>query len=175
MKKRSEEDVKAFGGDVGLRIYGLATVSDDWINQLKTYHKIDISDITGRMWFETMGMYIELFVARLDDLTTAKEQRLLEDEALNKIVHMFEIVNLRGQPDVKEGAKELEDIILYVIDKQRKYRAKHDLTIVESYLASFSQLFKEIPQELLLPYLQSKIELLEEENIRQRFIRELDK
>ncbi len=173
MLKRTEEDLKKIGEDFGLIIYGLATVSDDYINQLKTYHNLDISDITGRIWFETMGLFIQLFVARIDDITTMKERVLLERAAIDAIVRMFEILDLRDRPDAKKGAKELKNVLTTIIDSHRKYEVKHDKSIVESYTISFTNSFKGVPNQLSLSYLQSKIELFEEENIRQKFEPEL--
>lgn len=175
MSKRTEEELREFGANVGITIFGLAHVPDDWVNQLKTYHKIEVTPSnTAMMRFTVTAMYIELFIARLEDLLTPKEKSVLEREVIDKIVHMFELLDFSGQPDAKEKAKNIENMLIDFVSSHRENEVKHNITILQTYAASFARSFKDIPEQFLTGYIDMKVQLLEDEKLRQKFSRELD-
>ncbi len=175
MAKRTEDELKEFGANAGITIFGLAHVPDDWVNQLKTYHKVIVTDSnTAMMRFTVTAMYVELFIARLEDLLTPKEKAVLEREVVDKIVHVFELLDFSGQPDAKEKSQNIENMLMNFISSHRENELKHNITIPQTYTASFARSFKDIPEQFLTGYIEMKVQLLEDEKLRQRFMRELD-
>ena len=176
MTKKTEEKLKEFGADAGIKIFGLAHVPDDWVNQLKTYHKVEVTPRnTARMRLTVTAMYVELLIARLEDLLTPKEKAILEREVMEMIAHMLKIVDFSGQEDAKEAATDIENMLMLTISSHREYEAKHNLTIPQTYAASFAQTFMHIPEQLLTGYIDMKVQLLEDEKLREKFMRELDR
>jgi hypothetical protein len=168
--------LKGFGADAGIKIFGLAHVSDDWVNQLKTYHKVDVTPSnTEMMRFTMTAMYVELFIARLEDLLTPKEKAILEHEVMEKIVHMFEILDFLGQEEAKDKAEHMENMLIELISSHRENEVKYNITIPQTYAASFARSFKDIPEQFLTEYIDMKVQLLEDEKLRQKFMCELDR
>lgn len=147
MIKRKDENIKKFAESSGTLVYGFATVSDDWINQVKTYRKVEITQQTlSMMYIATMAMFVELFIARIEDLTTPKERAMLEREVIERIIYFFEIVNFAEQPNAKEKAKDIESLIMELISSHRENEIKHNFTIPQAYIASFATSFNEVPR-----------------------------
>lgn len=173
---KRKEKIEEFAGEAGTLFYGLATVPDDWMSQLKTYHNIKVEDSqTAMMWFTTMSMYIELLIARIDDLLDAKEQALVENVCLEKIVYLFELVNFSGRNGAKDKARNIENMLRDFIKSHRENEAKHGITIPQTYAGSFVRTFGEkMSEQILTSYLEMKVCLFEEENLRKKLQNKLE-
>lgn len=58
MSKTKKEIIIDFARKASATIVGNASVSDNWINQIKTYKKIELTDgDTALIWIWTIGMF----------------------------------------------------------------------------------------------------------------------
>lgn len=173
MNDVNKDIITDFARKASATIGGAASVSDNWINQLKTYRKIELTGgDTALIWIWTIAMFTELLLARVKDLLNTGELSLLESE-------MFEW-NIKGittlgveHTDDKKLAKEREKFITQtfsdVIKRSREEREKNGYTIPEVYTSFFlnSHTFGEkIPSDILSAYLVSQIEYFESQNLR---------
>lgn len=167
---KQDAAIKEFAKDAGILFYGLATVPDDWINQLKTYHKITIEDEeTGMMWLATLSMYIELLIARIDDLVNVKEQATIENECLEESANCIGLVNFSGQQDEQEKTSDVENTLRNLITIHREIEVKYDLTVPQSYTTTLiRRLGNKLPEQVITSYIEMKIGLFEEAKLRER-------
>lgn len=174
--EKSKRALEEFAEESGTLIYGLSTVPDNWINQLKTYYNVKLEDgQTAAMWMATLALYLELLVARIDDILTPEEYEIVEKNAEEKILHYFKLVDFHGQKDADKKIKAVSDILSGIISEMRKEREEHGDTIPQTYIYSFIKSFSNIiPEELLTKYIKSKIELFEEQKFRDRLDNKLE-
>jgi len=168
--KKTTKRLDNFAEESGTLIYGLATVPDNWISQLKTYYKIELEDSdTSIMWLTTIALYIELLVARVDDILTPEEGQVLERKLIERILHYTELINFHGQKEVGDRVKAVSNILNEIITISKGKRVEHGDTIPQTYVYSFIKSFGDrIPEEIITDYLKSKIELFEEQNFRSK-------
>ncbi|MBI4097014.1 MAG: hypothetical protein HY428_01195 [Candidatus Levybacteria bacterium] len=171
--RKTNDILNKFAGDSGSQIWGLATVPDNWINQLKTYRKIILDDgETALMYIMTLALFIELLAVRIDDLVDEKERDIVEKKTLDRILDLFKIVNFDSLKDAKGADKKAEFIsktITDVINNSKKEQNENGYTIPEIYTQFFvnSHTFsKKIPKDILAEYVKAKIELFEKQNFR---------
>ncbi|OGK37521.1 MAG: hypothetical protein A2784_01770 [Candidatus Chisholmbacteria bacterium RIFCSPHIGHO2_01_FULL_48_12] len=175
--RKTSDVLNKFASDSGSQIWGLATVPDDWINQLKTYRKITLEDSeTALMYIMTLALFIELLVARTGDLLDEKERDVVEKKTLDTILDLFKITNFDSLKDAK-GADEKAEFVLKtmkdVINNSKKEQGKNGYTIPEIYTQFFvnSHTFgKKIPKDILAEYVKSKIGLFEEQDFRNKLV-----
>jgi len=164
MTERSNEEIEELAGEIAPVLFAYATVSDNWVNQLKTYQNISVTEENvGTMYFYTIALYIELVIARIGDLTTPKEKTKLEVEIIKLIVRMMVLISDSRDP---KANKEIAKVIVDTIAGHRKAETKHKQTIFNTYLATFFETYTQVPKEYLSAYLEDKVKLLEEKNFR---------
>ncbi len=74
MTKTKKGIIVDFARKASATICGTASVSDNWISQIKTYKKIELTDgDTSLMWIWTIGMFSELLLARVEDILNTGE------------------------------------------------------------------------------------------------------
>lgn len=167
---KNKKAVESFADEAGTLLYGLATVPDDWMSQLKTYHKIEVTDNdTAVMWLTTLALYVELLVARTNDLLDQEESELLEDKCIKKIVNLIKLVDFYGKRDANEAEKEILNVLRETIKSSREKEREHNETIAKIYLYSFIKSFgNKMPEQIITNYINAKIELFEKQNLRNK-------
>jgi hypothetical protein len=168
----STELLEKFAHDSGIEIWGLAHIPDDWINQLKVYYKIDLKEQTGLFYVWTEAFYIELLLARIEDLLTDAESHAVEKTAIDSLLHMTSLLAKNEKHD-KEASDYVSDLIYGYIDNSRKEQKKHGVTITDAFTKCLAKthIYGKIPKVILMKYIESKIELFEEQNFRKKLVR----
>ena len=173
MKKQKNDVIINFASKASGTIVGAASVSNDWINQLKTYRNVELTDgDTALIWIWTIAMYTELLLARVEDILDSKELALLESEMLNWNVKGVTNLGLEHTKDknlLEERKVFITETLEEVIKRARGERGKNNRTIPEIYNDFFlnSHTFgKKIPPDILSDYLVSQIESFEARNLR---------
>ncbi len=168
----STELLEKFAHDSGIEIWGLASIPDDWINQLKVYYKIDLKEQTGLFYVWTEAFYIELLLARIEDLLTEAESHTVKKTAIDSLLHMTSLLAKNEKHD-NEASDYVSDLIYGYIDNSRKEQKKPGVTITNAFIESLtkSHTYAKIPKVILMKYIESKIELFEEQNFRKKLVR----
>lgn len=173
MTKTKKDIISDFARKASASIGGTASVSDNWISQIKTYKKIELTDgDTALIWVWTIAMFSELLLARVEDMLNTGELSLLESEMFDWNIKGITTLGVEHTND-KKLAKEREVFITKifndVLKRSREERKKNGYTIPEVYTSFFlnSHTFGEkIPSDILSAYLVSQIESFESLNLR---------
>lgn len=175
-KKDRSKQLEDFADTAGTLLYGLSTVPDDWINQLKVYRKIELTDgDTAMMWLTILSLYIELLIRRVEDLITFEEAKYLEHKCKEKILKAVKLVNFYGQDDADEKTKAFSNIVDEIMALSRSREKGTGEGIIQMYIYSFIKSFGErVPEDILISYVNSKIELFEEQNLRNKFANRIE-
>jgi hypothetical protein len=177
-----EEDrdkvIKKFAQDSAALIWGLASVPDNWINQLKVYRNLDISDeVSSKAAYVRMlttALYLDLLSSRTSDLLNNQESHLLEYESKKHYIHMVELVEIQGkdEKDKKEGANEVYRLLDNLISDLRSEARKNNTTVIEVYINYLNNSLGDYKNssyfDVAKAYAESKIELYEEQNFRKQ-------
>jgi hypothetical protein len=165
----NNDQLDKFINDTTTTLWGLATVSDDWINQLRTYYKTDIAQITGFMWCQTMVYYLELLIARIDDLITPEQCKYIENGTMEGLIHFTALVDLNED---KEKREEFGSMLNKLLTLFKEEKTKNNYTVQETYFNIFNRNYgRIIPKELIEQYVNYKTELFEKQNLRQKIER----
>lgn len=180
MAKTKKEIITDFASKASATIAGTATVSDNWVNQLQTYKKIELTHgDTFIVWIGTIAMFTELLLARIKDMLNIGELSLLESEMFEWNVKVITTLGVKHTND-KESAEERKRYIIKtfsdIIKGSREEREKNDHTIPEVYASFFlnpNTIEEKIPSDILSAYLVSQIEAFESLNLRNELWNEL--
>lgn len=172
-----EIELKKFSEIVGEWINANALVNDNWMNTLKTYHNIKISEEeTRRIYMLMMCLFIELSLARFEDLLQPREKTSFEKAVIEHIAYINGIIyGLKN--DVKEETKKtMENALHGLLEVYRKNRIEQNLTIPQNYLAFLANPSHEtkLSEDIWSQYLNFHIELFEKRNFRLQLSKLLD-
>lgn len=180
MKKTKKDIIIDFARKASATICGSATVSDNWVNQLKTYRKIELTGgDTAIIWIYTIGMFTELLLARVEDMLNIGELSLLESEMFEWNIKSITTLGIEPTNDKKlaeERERFITQVYTDVIKRSKEERGKNDYTVPEVYTEFFlnSHTFgKKIPSDILSAYLVSQIEYFESQNLRNELLSNL--
>jgi hypothetical protein len=171
-----ENELKKLSEIVANWINANALVNDDWVNALKTYHNVEITkEDMGRMYMLVMCMYIELLLARLEDLLEPRERISFDKAVIEHISYINSLINFKAKDNdfTEEKAKTTMENSFYELLKiYRTNRQQQNLTIPNNYLAYLvhsSQGYK-LSEEIWTEYINSHVGKFEERNFRNQLI-----
>ena len=174
-----ENILKEFSEKVAEWISINALVNDNWVNTLKTYHNIEITgDETLRICMLMKCMYIELVLARFEDLLEPREKTAFEKAVIEHIAYfdsMFSTTVGDGKRD--EVKKKAENIVYGLLELYRRNRQEQNLTIPQNYLAYLANPSHgtKLSEEMWNEYITNHIKEFEDKNFRIQLMKSLDK
>ena len=162
--------IKEFSESAGVTIYGQSTVSDDWLNQLKTYKNITIEDKkTAYMWMITIALFVELLASRTEDIVNSRERSTVEKLVIDRVVELIKLVNFRDNKDANKQKDWFYETIAGMIADSRAKQQKEGTSIIDFYQSVFVGSFGDIvPDEFLIEYISFKVKTFESLNFRNR-------
>lgn len=162
--------MEEFVEKVAPSIFGISAVSDDWINQLKVYYKIDLTQSeVAFLYLITLIMYIELLNARIYGLVDDEKRHTIVAKTMAHIFYLESILSEKGD----EAAIFYLDVFPKQFRYSQKTRSERDLSIAEyytQYLLETETIGKKLTQEILTQYILNKINMFEEENFRNKLL-----
>lgn len=187
--KSKEEKLDEFVSKVVGYLYGAAPMGENWENQVKSYRKVTFTkDQSWIMFFATLAMFIELLIARLEDLPTKEEAKLLEVKAIDHCGILFELLNsdkkelkkmsalpLAGNDSKKKSF--IKDLLYTRIKTSRELQIKHDLTVGQYYFAFLRDNILDISpkdhinEEVLRDYINVKAKSFEDADVRGEYLK----
>lgn len=172
---RSSE-IEEFAEKMNPSLLADATVSDNWLNQIKVYLKSDLTDRDVLFIFlNTYCMYLELLNARVADLISSEERQILIAKCISYFAYFEGLISKKGKEiDI---ARNMLDFIKDKLYVSQATRAERDLSIVQFYTQYFMAaegIGEKLPQETINQYMVSQIEAFEEQNYRNKLIKILD-
>src|SRR3989344_3970954 len=125
-----KNEIKKFSEIVANWINASSLVDDNWINAIKTYHAVELSDEdTIRIRMLIICMYIDLSLARIEDLLETRESSFERDV----IDHISYINSLISTKEKTKGV--MENAIYDLLEIYRTNQKQQNLTIAQNYLA----------------------------------------
>lgn len=174
MKQKNASNIVEYIEKKGLQLWNQTYLSQDWISHLKTYYKIDLP---GEKLFTihqlTLEMFIELFISRIENIIDNKEY--LEEIEVSLISSaMKKWLGELPKDHIETEHKKFINLCVDAIKKHRSSEEKNNLTIPQEYCYSLrSCLDKKIPDQIIIDYLEDKIEQFEKSNFREELAEKL--
>lgn len=174
--KLINKDIEKYAEECGTWIYGTSLVPDNWLNQIKTYLNFDLKDKVYKLRSMTMCMLIQLAVARIDDLISKEELKVIEEKIEKRIAYYYKLIDWNDNKDTIKLEKKLPEGLSKLISLSRETIKKYKITIQQDWIEVIKKTIDDSGKldETIEKYITGKIKLFEEQNFRKILEPELD-
>lgn len=169
-----KNEIKKFSEIVANWINASSLVDDNWINAIKTYHAVELSDEdTVRIRMLIICMYIDLSLARIEDLLETRERVAFERDVIDHISYINSLISTKEKT---KGVGVMENSIYDLLEIYRTNQKQQNLTIAQNYLAYLANPdhVTNLPQEVWAEYINTQINEFEKRDFRLQLSKILD-